>query len=370
MADPDEHASKSLQWVSIAGVVATLFTSIFAAVLSQHTSSVVEKSQHAQEFSSAFEGDMKNITSFVKSAQRSDEQEADMSMTALYDFAQSPEDKMAMLTIAARMLNSTDCPGSGEATARFLTVIIQQLKAENTADDRRLLRFVRLRSFMDLASDDVTTVYFNDDFPDDSNFPKTCGSTTAAAQLRPPAGASPPARAKLFTPSIGSLRNHATYWGERSPWNDPRNELFRELRADDYTGWIHVATWETADACVDATGKTIARCTGIRIHYTSTPFAYAIDAPTNLTTPFWLGRARFLRDAPPHVYEHASDEAMHVRGTLGRVTGVVDYGECVAPIGRPVYVPVSAQDEPRSFVHVWVNVRAAPKSACWPTDGR
>jgi hypothetical protein len=47
-----------------------------------------------------------------------------MALTALDDAAESTDDRIAMLTIAARMLNATDCPSSGEATARFLSIIV------------------------------------------------------------------------------------------------------------------------------------------------------------------------------------------------------------------------------------------------------
>jgi hypothetical protein len=277
----------------------------------------------------------------------------------LDDFAQTPDDEMSMLTIGARMLNVTNCPGSGEATARFLAVLVQRLQLENTADSRRVLQFVRSPAFMNLASSDITTSYFNDD----SMQPITgCGASATASQRTQTSVNLPP----LATPSNADPRNHATYWGEQSAWNDSKNDLFRELRGDDYRGWIHVATWELADACVDMYGKkrANAKCTPIRVHYTSTPFEYT-EGKAQLASPFWLGRARFLRDAPPHIYEHQGDAEMQQRGRLGHVIGVVEYGECVRPLGAPSYYDVSTVSRQRRFVHVWIDVGPANLRDCF-----
>jgi hypothetical protein len=267
-----------------------------------------------------------------------------------------------MLTIAARMLNATDCASSGEATARFLSVIVTQIKENRYPERDVLLRFVRSRAFLDLASTDITTVYDNDD----GNDPLHCGSTTTIEQrtAAPAAPARSAAQARLFTPSAGDPRNHATIWGEQASWNDAKNELFALLRPDDYDGWIHIATWEEPDDCVDANGLRRTACTPVRVHYTSTPFAFQRDAPGNAQRPFWLGRARFLRNAAPVYYRHLEDSDMRDRGVLGRVIGVIEAGECVQPRGKPRYVEVFTKDDRRRFVHVWLEIGPAAAGAC------
>jgi hypothetical protein len=109
------------------------------------------------------------------------------------------------------------------------------------------------------------------------------------------------------------------------------------------------------------------RCTPIRLQYTSQPFAYDTSGPggpNNLAAPFWLRRSRFLRDAAPQLSVHLNDTHLKFRGTLGRVIGVVEAGECVKPRGRPDYVVVSVPYEQRHFVHAWIEVGPAPPGAC------
>ena len=82
------------------------------------------------------------------------------------------------------------------------------------------------------------------------------------------------------------------------------------------------------------------RCVPIKVQYTSLDRTFSFkETPSGerdplLEQPFWLGRPRFLRDAPPVTYEHAADSAMQSRGSLGHVIGVVEYGECVKALAR------------------------------------
>lgn len=365
---------KVLNRASAIGIFLTFTATIVNVLLTSHNASILDRTQHAEKFAAAFANNAPAITGFMRSNQRVDEQVADMSLSALYDSAESTDDRIAMLTIAARMLNATDCASSGEATARFLSVIVTQIKENRYPERDVLLRFVRSRAFLGLASTDITTVYDNDD----GNDPLRCGSTTTIEQRTTPQGSPSPSttQAPMFTPSSGGPRNHATIWGEQASWNDAKNELFALLRPDDYDGWIHIATWEEADDCVDEKGlrrttydpvkkqSVSVACTPVRVHYTSTPFVFARDVPSNAQGPFWLGRARFLRDAAPVYYRHADDSDMRDRGVLGRLIGVAEAGECVQPRGKPRYVEVFTKDDRRRFVHVWLEVGPAGAGAC------
>ena len=363
----------------------TFAASLISVLATWKTQSLVNDSNHAGAVTDAFVKNVTPLTAFFTSNKRGDEEAADIDLTALQDFAQTPDDQIALLTIAARMLNPTACRSDGEATARFVTALISRLKLEHSHGSELILKFVRSRGFLDLASSDVTTVYYNDDDVQEADFcsdppkalPKTATSAKPAPTPKPTPVPKPTAAAytrllaiarRRATPDNADQRNHATYWGEQTAWNDSKNDLFRELRPDDYDGWIHVATWETADACVDADGRPFPKqkrteCGApIRISYASTPFAYRFGDRTILQTPFWLGRARYLRDAAPRIYIHAGDSSMQQRGSLGHVIGAIEHGECVAPQDVRYYAVSPNAD--RSFVHVWVRVRPATVENC------
>ena len=359
--------------------ILTFAASLVSVLVTWRTQTLVNDSNHAGAVTDQFVKNVTPLTAFFTSNKRGDEEAADIDLTALQDFAQTPDDQIALLTIAARMLNPTACRSDGEATARFVTALISRLKLEHSHGSELILKFVRSRGFLDLASSDVTTVYYNDDDIQEADYcsdpPKAAPKTAADARPAPTPKPTTAAYARMLaiarrraTPDNADQRNHATYWGEQTAWNDSKNDLFRELRPDDYDGWIHVATWETADACVDASGRpqpeqTRAECGApIRINYTSTPFAYRLGDRTILQTPFWLGRARYLRDAAPRLYVHAGDSTMRQRGSLGHVIGAIEHGECVAPQDVRYYAVSPNVD--RSFVHVWVRVKPAPSGEC------
>ena len=386
-ADPSKPARTGfLGWLlnnaTAIGVFLTFIATIVTSLLTYHNKTILDQTTHAEKFADSFNSNFKTMTAFIYSKQRGDEQATDMALTALDDAAESTDDRIAMLTIAARMLNATDCPSSGEATARFLSIIVTQIRDHRYPDSDTLLKFVRTPAFLNLASDDITREYDNDD----SNGPLDCGSTTKIAEqqtaAKPHPPPSPTPMPPMYTAGAGDARNYSTLWGEQASWNDAKNELFQLLRPEAFDGWIHIATWEQADHCVDANGKLLqiwnkahtahrgAECTPIRIHYTSTPFTFQPDDPHNADRPFWLGRARFLRDAAPRYYRHEDDTTMNYRGALGQVIGVVNYGECVRPRGRPRYVDVTTKDGLRRFYHVWLEVGPADPAECPDTPGK
>jgi hypothetical protein len=356
----------------------TFLASLISVLATWRTQVLVDSSAHAGAVTDEFVKNIAPLTAFFKSNKRGDEEAADIDLTALEDFAQTPDDQIAILTIAARMLNPTACRSDGEATARFITALVSRLKLERGRDSDLVLRFLRSRGFLDLASSDVTTVYYNDDDVQDvdycSDAPASPPAVARAAKRAPKPQPTQAAYGRLVamarrraTPSDGDGRNHATYWGEQTAWNDSKNDLFRALRPDEYDGWIHAATWERADACVDANGNALkmarTECGApIRINYTSTAFPYRSGDRSILAQPFWVGRTRYLRDAAPKIYVHAGDSTMQQRGSLGHVIGVVEYGECVTADDVRYYDVAPNAD--RSFVHVWAHVRPAPVNAC------
>jgi hypothetical protein len=386
-ASPDAKSAGLLGFLSGNAIgLLTFLASSISVLATWKTQSIVNGYNHAGAVTDEFVKNLTPLTTYFTSNKHGDEEAADIDLTALEDFAQTPDDQIALLTIAARMLNPTACRSDGEATARFVTALISRLKIEHSQGSELILKFVRSRGFLDLASSDVTTVYYNDDDVQETDYcsdtpkaaPQKTSKTRSASELttaKPTPKPKPTAAAyermlamsrRRATPDNADQRNHATYWGEQTAWNDSKNDLFRELRPDDYDGWIHVATWETADACVDARGRPFAKqlhteCGApIRINYTSTAFAYRLGDRTILQAPFWVGRARYLRDAAPRIYDHAGDSTMQQRGSLGRVIGAIEHGECVAPQDVRYYTVAPNAD--RSFVHVWVRVR--PAQAC------
>jgi hypothetical protein len=355
--------------------ILTFTASIISVLVTWRTQSLVNSSAHAGAVTEAFVKNVTPLTAFFKSNKRGDEEAADIYLTALEDFAQTPDDQIAILTIAARMLNPAACRSDGEATARFVTALIARLKLERSGDSQIILKFVRSRGFLDLASSDITTTYYNDDAIQEadecSDPPKPAPNAKPAPTPRPTTAAYGERVAmarRRATPDNADQRIHATYWGEQTSWNDSKNDLFRELRPDNYEGWIHVATWENADRCVDARGNALPKTmqtecgAPIRVSYASTPFAFTTGDRTILKAPFWVGRARYLRDDAPRIYEHPSDSTMQHRGALGHVVGVVEYGECVVPEDIRYY-SVSPNPD-RSFVHVWVRVRQDYEQGC------
>jgi hypothetical protein len=358
MAKMPEVPESRLPLFSFIGVVVTGLFALASTLLTLNVQSIVQHSSHAEAFVKAL-SDKPGLTKFMRTYDRTDEQEADETLTAINDFAQTPDDKMAMLSIGARMLNSASCPSAGEATARFLALAVEQLKLSNTSDSQKVLAFARSQPFLDLASSDIPLVIADSDAPPPSCVPESARKSARVLPIASPKPINP-----LRTPDLADYGNHTAVWGEETAWTDAKNELFRELRADDYRGWIHVATWELEDTCIDALGtvRVGARCTPIRIHYTSTPFHFGADN-NDLNTPFWLGRARFLRDAPPHIYVHKNDTHMKIRGTLGHVVGIVDYGECVQPLSRPQNYIVEIPNG-RKFDHAWIEVGPAAPDAC------
>ena len=419
----EEKRSKFIAFLSENAVgLFTFLASVISVFATWRTQMLVDRSAHAATVTEEFVKNVTPMTAFFKSNSRVDEEAADINLTALEDIAQTPDDQIAILTIAARMLNPTACRSNGEATARFVTALISRLKLEGGHDSDLVLRFVRSRGFLNLASSDITTVYYNDDaiqqnvdFCSDKPAPSpspaaarpatamqpqpaptadpaavelshrgvtprndeaapqpSLAAARAATAMQPqPAPTADPAAVELShrraTPNDGDGRNHATYWGEQTAWNDSKNDLFRELRPEGYKGWIHIATWERADACVDASGNALklshTECGAtIRVNYSSTVFSYRSGDRSILAQPFWLGRARYLRDAAPKIYVHPANSAMKQRGSLGHVIGVVDYGECVSADDVRYYDVAPNTD--RSFVHVWAHVSAAPGHAC------
>jgi hypothetical protein len=372
----------------------TLSVSIFTAVVSARTQGVVESSAHAQAVTTEFTQNVDKLTQSFTKHDREDEEAADITLTALEDFAQTADDQIAIVTIAARMLNPTACRSNGEATARFLTPLVARLKSERTDRSRAVLAFMRSQPFLDLAASDITIVYYNDDpiqeqdacsDPSPSPQPSRTGArpAEAAAPRATPTPAPTPTprpgaaalryaallklRRLRATPQNGAVANHATYWGEQTMWNDAKAELFRELRPDGYAGWIHIATWETADTCVDTRGRprTIPHLEcgdPIAVDYTSSGSPRIFGDTSIVNRPFWLGRARFLRNAAPRLYAHATDSTMTVRGSLGHVIGVVAEGECVVADALRYYHVSPIPD--RSFVHVWAHVRASDEANC------
>lgn len=376
----------------------TLSVSIFTAVVSARTQGIVESSAHAQAVTTEFTQNVDKLTQSFTKHDREDEEAADITLTALEDFAQTADDQVAIVTIAARMLNPTACRSNGEATARFLTPLVERLKSEHTDRSRAVLAFVRSQPFLDLASSDITTVYYNDDpiqqqdacsdpSPSPMPQPSGTGARPAGSAAPKPTPAPTPAvtptprpnaaalryaallklRRLRATPESGAVANHATYWGEQTIWNDAKVELFRELRPDGYAGWIHIATWETEDTCVDARGlpRTVPHLecgVPIAVDYTSSGSPRIFGDTSIVNRPFWLGRGRFLRDAAPRLYKHATDSTMTQRGALGHVIGVVAEGECVVADALRYYRVSPIPD--RSFVHVWAHVRASDEANC------
>ena len=367
--------------------VGTLLVSILTAVVSAKTQGVVESSAHAQAVTAQFTQNVDKLTQSFTKHDREDEEAADVTLTALEDLAQTPDDQIAIMTIAARMLNPTACRSNGEATARFLTTQVTRLKLQRTNDARTVLAFARSRAFLDLAASDITVAYYVDDSiqetdmcSDPSLQPVSSPVPVSYARAQPvpsttPAPTAPMLRrialAKLRkvrdTPDNGDSRNHATYWGEQTVWNGAKTALFRELRPDGYAGWIHVATWEREDTCVDARGTARSgpelECgSPIAVDYTSIGVPRAAGDTSLVGKAFWLGRARFLRDAAPRTYVHPGDSTMRQRGALGHVIGVVEAGECVVADAMRSYAVSPLPD--RAFEHVWVHVRAADDARC------
>jgi hypothetical protein len=353
-------------------IILTFAVSVFTAFGTYRTQMLVQSSSHAESLTKAFDANLvriQNLLSMKNGYKRSDEQTEDMALTALYNFAQTEDDRRTMLTIAAHMLNASACSSAGEPTARFLAVIVGHMKEENSAEDRRLLKFIRGRTYLDLASSDITTSYFEDDRLRISN---ECGpegtppSTLASRPTPTPALPRMSTPDPFETPDPLDPHNYATLWGEQAIWKTAKVDLFRQLRPDNYTGWIHIATEEVSDACAGAkhnhNSKAQMSCTPIDVCYASTDFCGITDS-RNVPVSFRLTRARYIRDAPPKVFMNTENiPPFQESASLGHVIGVVDTGECVKPVAAPRHYLVSSLH--RRLLHEWLLVRETDEYHC------
>ncbi len=162
-AAPTGPGARLRTYVTELVTLGTLSVSIFTAVVSARTQGVVESSAHAQAVTTEFTQNVDKLTQSFTRSTIAKTRKPPTTLTALEDFAQTADDQIAIVTIAARMLNPTGCRSNGEATARFLTPLVARLKSEHTDRSRAVLNFVRSQPFLDLAASDITTVYYNDD---------------------------------------------------------------------------------------------------------------------------------------------------------------------------------------------------------------
>lgn len=353
--DPAASIYQRVPVVSLIGILATFLISLYGAVSTAHTQSLVQASAHAESLTRSFyqsRGSIQDLLAMKAGYNRSDEQFADMSLTALYNLSETVDDRRTLLTIAARLLNASACSAVGGPTARFLAVIVANLKNEDSPEDKQLLRFMRTRAYLDLAASDITTAYYQDD---NLNIPDGCIGHKGRVQSPPSTDDSSRNLPLMPTPSPGDHHNYATLWGDQAMWQTSKVELFQELRPEGYRGWIHIATQELPDECTSKAGVYPhgfhEKCIPIELCFAS-PASWCTGNKTKRSIRITHGQ--YLRDAAPIQLSNSRNiPPFDKMVRLGHVIGIVDSGECVQP-GAVAKIHVFWSH--RRLVHEWLQV--------------
>jgi hypothetical protein len=317
------------------------------------------------------------------------EQQATATLLALQAVAESETQRRTVLLIGARLLNADPTNvGTGAAAARLLTVLIdeadrgrQSWNPFERSLNSRLWETVSSPSFVNLVTAGYDNDYYND---------------------------------------LVSNHDLRSYWttlnGEAPVSHDAKFQVLWKLTAQQYEGWVHLATFgynlprgpapgakpgaahgSAQPSVTPETSKELIRyATDVTLrrklaNVGSVGAQYAIPDPreTPLHDPLFVAprlvdpaqfpakwimlRHRLLRIRPP--VEYINPDGTFRKGSLGRIIGVVPAGSCITVVEPllpvlvflPTYVvadkpaPKAGSDAPVEFaglVHMWAHVRA------------
>jgi hypothetical protein len=385
--------------------VSTL-TAVVAAITSLGTLWFTHQ-QNAQTYNSAFEQLLQKT--IVDSNLAGDSQTAAMTLMALHDVALTTRQRETVLLLAARMIHSSDNPSAAAPAARALAIMISEAR-----NGEGKLALVGTRPFFDLVTSGYATSYFEDDpkYPKlmttvEGDSPIT--SQPEVALLEQLEGTPPPRVGWIELATFSTSYRYGVApaplaWPAPNPHATAGPHVGAQTAAAFVADMAQVARGDLSGACNVRAQYAIAQPAGAPLP-SPEPSAAALAAATrpNCVAPpvgamppligpgSWTSPAprpsgllvlapRLLRDAPPIVM--VNPDGTFMRGSLGRILGVVPAGSCVDVVDddvRPVLVFVEEQyirgktpakldpNHWSGLIHLWAHVAPSHTGCAFPT---
>jgi hypothetical protein len=363
--------------------------------------------QNNETYNSAFEQLLQKT--IVDSKLANDSQTAAMTLMALHDVALTTRQRETVLLLAARMIHSSDNPSAAAPAARALAIMLSEVR-----NDGSKLPLVRSRPFFDL----VTSGYAASYFEDDPKYPKLMTtvegdspitSQPEVALLEQLEGVPPPRVGWIELATFSTRYRYGIapaplQWPAPDPHATGGPHVGAQTAAAFVADMAQVERGDLSGACNVRAQYAVAQPAGVPLpspepsaaELAATSRPGCVAAPIGAMPPLigpgsWTSPAprpngllilapRLLRVAPPIVM--VNPDGTFMRGSLGRIIGVVSAGSCVDVVDddvRPVLVFVEeqyirgktpAKADPNHWtglIHLWAHVAPSHAGCAFPT---